>query len=45
MSQLRGSGHSIGHTLGIVTPERQFHSLEDFLASTMSHVDAVLDDG
>ena len=25
--------------------ERQFHSLEDFLASTMSHVDGVLDDG
>jgi hypothetical protein len=23
----------------------QFHSLEDFLASTMSHVDGVLDDG
>ncbi len=26
-------------------PERQYHSLEDFLASTMSDVDAVLDDG
>lgn len=26
-------------------PDRQFHSLEDFLASTMSHVDGVLDDG
>jgi hypothetical protein len=26
-------------------PERQYHSLEDFLASTMSHVDGVLDDG
>lgn len=25
--------------------DRQFHSLEDFLASTMSHVDGVLDDG
>ena len=25
--------------------EGQFHSLEDFLASTMSHVDGVLDDG
>lgn len=25
--------------------ERQFHSLEDFLASTESHVDGVLDDG
>lgn len=28
-----------------MTLERQYHSLEDFLASTMSHVDAVLDDG
>lgn len=28
-----------------VTPERQYHSLDDFLASSMSHVDAVLDDG
>lgn len=25
--------------------DQQFHSLEDFLASTMSHVDGVLDDG
>jgi class 3 adenylate cyclase len=25
--------------------ERQYHSLEDFLASTLSHVDGVLDDG
>lgn len=25
--------------------DRQFHSLEDFLASTMSHIDGVLDDG
>ena len=25
--------------------EQQYHSLEDFLASTMSHVDGVLDDG
>ncbi|HEX8081083.1 MAG TPA: adenylate/guanylate cyclase domain-containing protein [Jatrophihabitans sp.] len=25
--------------------EQRFHSLEDFLASTMSHVDGVLDDG
>jgi class 3 adenylate cyclase len=25
--------------------DRRFHSLEDFLASTMSHVDGVLDDG
>ena len=29
----------------MVTPERQYHSLEDFLASTMSHMDGVLDDG
>lgn len=28
-----------------MTPERQYHSLEDFLASTMSDVDGVLDDG
>ena len=26
-------------------PERQYHSLEDFLASTMTHIDGVLDDG
>lgn len=26
-------------------PERQYHSLDDFLASTMSHVDGVLSDG
>lgn len=26
-------------------PEQQYHSLGDFLASTMSHVDGVLDDG
>ena len=25
--------------------EQRYHSLEDFLASTMSHVDGVLDDG
>lgn len=25
--------------------EQQYHSLEDFLASTMSHIDGVLDDG
>jgi len=25
--------------------DRQFHSLEDFLASTMSDVDGILDDG
>lgn len=25
--------------------QRQFHSMEDFLASTLSHVDGVLDDG
>lgn len=28
-----------------MTLDRQFHSLEDYLASTMSHVDGVLDDG
>lgn len=28
-----------------MNPERQYHSLEDFLASTSTHVDAVLDDG
>ncbi|MFC7597549.1 adenylate/guanylate cyclase domain-containing protein [Terrabacter sp. GCM10028922] len=28
-----------------MNPERQYHSLEDFLASTMSHVDGVMDDG
>jgi class 3 adenylate cyclase len=27
------------------SPNRAFHSLEDFLASTQTHVDAVLDDG
>lgn len=31
--------------LGRMNPERQYHSLEDFLASTTSHVDGVLDDG
>ncbi|MFO6453401.1 MULTISPECIES: adenylate/guanylate cyclase domain-containing protein [unclassified Aeromicrobium] len=29
----------------MVAPDRQYHSLEDFLASTMSHIDGVLDDG
>ncbi len=28
-----------------VSSEKQFHSLEDFLAPTLSHVDGVLDDG
>ncbi|MDP3968992.1 MAG: adenylate/guanylate cyclase domain-containing protein [Nocardioides sp.] len=28
-----------------MNPERQYHSLDDFLASKMSHVDGVLDDG
>jgi class 3 adenylate cyclase len=32
-------------TLDVMAINRQFHSLEDFLASTPSHVDAVLDDG
>lgn len=26
-------------------PDHQYHSLDDFLASTMSHIDGVLDDG
>lgn len=45
VSNVADTKRSAGSTLASVNPALQYHSLEDFLASTTSHVDGVLDDG